>query len=33
MIIHNNLKVAIHNTATEGLVQQRFGKIWVLGLI
>lgn len=27
MIISNYLKVAIHDTATEGLVQQRFGNM------
>jgi hypothetical protein len=32
MIIRNNLKVAIHDTATEGLIQQRFAKIGVLVL-
>ena len=33
MIKTKNLKVDIHNTATVGLVQQRFGEIGVLGLI
>jgi small neutral amino acid transporter SnatA (MarC family) len=32
MIICNNLKVAIHDTVTVGLVKQRFAKIGVLVL-
>jgi len=33
MIVTNNLKVAIHDTATVGLVQHKLQAIWVLGLI
>ena len=32
MITSNNLKVAIHDSATEGLVQHGFGKSGVLGI-